>query len=463
MTTETAAPADVDELSVGIAPVPAALRRLRTVDIGVLWGDLAVGVLVLAAGALLVAPEGLGVDLGPALGAIAVGSIVGTVLLALVGLAAHDLGVPTMVMLRPVLGRLGSYGASVVNVVQLVGWTAFELWAMALFASHVSDELFGFRAYGLWLAAAAVVCTALALAGPARVVRRWLERFGVWLVLVTCGYLTIYLIVTTDLGDLFASRGGGVGFARAVDWVVAMPVSWLPLVADYNRFSAGRRQNFLGTFGYAIGNFWFFALGALLVLSAGVVDSSPEGIAAGILGLSSATLVGVALLLALLTGETDEAFADIYSASVSVQNVVPRVSQRPLVLAVSVLGTAIAAVVTASDFELFLFLLGSVFVPLFAVVLAWWAAGGLSSSRAVEGAPSLRPAMLAAWLVGFGVYQWAVPTGPDWWVEWVTDVVPGAGEHGGLGASLPAFAVAFGLAWLLARLTTRPAATRSIR
>ena len=46
----------VDDGTVGIEPVPASLRRLRAVDIGVLWGDLSIGVLsigvlVLAAGA----------------------------------------------------------------------------------------------------------------------------------------------------------------------------------------------------------------------------------------------------------------------------------------------------------------------------------------------------------------------------------------------------------------------------
>jgi hypothetical protein len=47
----TALDQPVDDGTVGIVPVPASLHRLRAVDIGVLWGDLSIGVLVLAAGA----------------------------------------------------------------------------------------------------------------------------------------------------------------------------------------------------------------------------------------------------------------------------------------------------------------------------------------------------------------------------------------------------------------------------
>ena len=373
-----AATRGVDDSSVGIGPVPVELRRLRAFDIGVLWGDLAIGVLVLAAGALLVTPTdagGLGLGFGPALLAIAIGSLAGSLLLALVAAAGHDRAVPTMVLLRPVLGRYGSYGASAVNVLQLIGWTGFELWAMALFANRVSDRVFGFTAYGLWLAVAALTCTALALVGPVRVVRVWLEKVGAWVVLAACGYLTIYLIAHAH--DLFHSTSGSRPFGLAVDLVVAQPVSWLPLVADYNRFATSRRQSFAGTLtGYTIGNAWFYALGALLVLSAGLVDSSPAGIAAGVLGLSAGAVVGTTLLLALLAGETDEAFADIYSAAVSIENVFPRARHRLLVVGVAGAGTALAAVVTMSNYENFLFLLGSVFVPLFGVLLGHWVAGG---------------------------------------------------------------------------------------
>src|SRR5438552_9539531 len=138
----------------GIRPVPPEHRRLSGFDFFVLWGDLAIGLLVLLTGALLVPALGL----PKALLAIGVGSIIGCIPLALVGLAGAREGVPGMVLFRPVLGVEGSYLPSVLNIVQLIGWTGFEFWAMALVANrmwHVS--------YWFWLAIVAVVCTALAL------------------------------------------------------------------------------------------------------------------------------------------------------------------------------------------------------------------------------------------------------------------------------------------------------------
>jgi len=450
----TLTPEPVDEVSLGIQPVPQPLRKLGALDVGVLWGNLAVGILVLAAGALLVTPVnagGLGQRFGNALVAIVVGSVAGSALLALVALAGHDRGVPSMVLLRPVLGRYGSYGATLVNVAQLIGWTGFEFWAMALFANRVSKQVFDFDAFWLWLAFVAIFCTGLALIGPMKVVRVWLERAGIWIVLVAAGYLTLYYLFKSGFGPFFGNRPGASPFGVAVDLVIVMPVSWLPLVADYNRFSVTRRQNFTGTFaGYTLGNIWFYALGALLILAGGFADASPEGIAAGILGISAGVVVGTVLLVSLLAGETDEAWADIYSAAVSIQNVVPRVAQRTLVLVIAAAGTAIAAVVTAGNYETFLFLLGSVFVPLFGVVLATWVAGGLApSGRDGPREPEFRLANVLVWIGGVGLYHWINPTGPSWWINWVTNHVPGAGAHAWLGSSLPSFAFAFGAGLLV--------------
>src|SRR5439155_2404199 len=115
----------------GIRPVPEQLKTLGGRDLAVLWGDLSIGLLVLVSGALLVPALGL----PSALAAIAIGSAIGCVPLALVGVAGAPRGVPGMVLFRPVLGLRGSYLPSLANLVQLVGWTAFEFWAMGSVAA----------------------------------------------------------------------------------------------------------------------------------------------------------------------------------------------------------------------------------------------------------------------------------------------------------------------------------------
>ena len=106
-------------------------------------------------------------------------------------------------------------------------------------------------------------------------------------------------------------------------------------------------------------------------------------------------------LLALTVDETDEAFANIYSTAVSIQNLVPRASQRLLIVGVAVAATAISLGVDLRRYQDFLLLLGAFFVPLFGVLLAdWLVAGRHYGERDVFSGPAWRPGMIAAWLAG---------------------------------------------------------------
>ncbi|HYZ10830.1 MAG TPA: cytosine permease, partial [Actinomycetota bacterium] len=180
----------------GVRPTAPEVRRLSNLDFAILWGDLGIGLLVLVTGALLVPALGL----PQALLAIAIGSLIGCVPLALVGRAGAREGVPGMVLLRPTLGTRGSYLPTILNVAQLVGWTAFELWAMALVASRITGPVFGVDGFTFWLVAAALVCLALSLGGPVLVVRRWMARFGVWVVAAVAAWVTVRVLTTADLG-----------------------------------------------------------------------------------------------------------------------------------------------------------------------------------------------------------------------------------------------------------------------
>jgi NCS1 family nucleobase:cation symporter-1 len=442
----------------GIRSIPAERRILNGLDLAVLWGDLSVGLLVMVTGALLV--PGLGFS--QALLAIAVGSVIGCVPLALVALAGQREGVPTMVLFRPILGERGSFLPTALNVLQLVGWTAVEFWAIGEVANVASDRLFGFDAREFWVAVVAVVCTALALGGPILVVRRWLERFGIYVLIATAVWITVGVLGETDLGRLWERSGdGGLPFWLAVDLVIVMPISWLPLAADYTRFAKPGSRAAAGTYvGYLIGNVWFYALGVLIALAAG---ETPDvaGIGASIVVLAG----GGVVLLALLVGESDNAFADIYSAAVSAQNAAPNVPQRALIAFVGAVSFVLALVFTMERYEFFLFLIGSVFVPLFGVFAADYfvrARGRYGEARLFE-RTGVRAGALVPWIAGFVLFHWCVPTGPQAWTDAVETVfaewlsLPFPLFDSRLGASLPSFAIAFALALVIPK---RTAATR---
>ncbi len=446
----------------GIRPVPRALRTLSGLDLAVLWGDLSIGLLVLVTGALLVPALGL----PAAVAAIGIGTVIGCLPLGLAAAAGAREGVPAMVLFRPSLGLVGSYLPSVANLVQLAGWTAFEFWAIARVANAAANDLFGVDAGLAWLVVTAVVCTGLALAGPVFAVRRWLEKVGIWILLGVAVFLTVRVATVGDLGQLWSQSGtGGLPFWLAVDLVIAMPVSWLPLVADYTRFGRDTRGAAIGSAtGYAIGNAWFYLLGVLLVLAAGAA-ADPLDIGTTI----AAAAGGGVVLLALLAGETDQAMANVYSAAVTVQNVRPGWSQRGLIVVVGSIGFAVAAGIgadAAATLEGFLLLIGSVFVPLFGVFLAHWAV--LARARYGEEAlfdeahPGVRWGSAVAWAFGFVAFQWCAPTTlVGWWADGLEALFTGLGlpfpliPGAALGGSLPGFTVAFLAALVLARAPRR--------
>jgi NCS1 family nucleobase:cation symporter-1 len=443
---------DTIERSWGIEPVPPRLQVLGGVDTGLLWGNLGVSLLVVVAGAALVPA----LSLRDALVAIVVGCLVGNVMLGIAGAIGADARVPGMVLMRAPLGRRGSYLPSAINVLQGLGWSIFELLIIATAAAALSDELFGFRAQWLWTLAFGAVALVLALLGPIGFVRRFVRRFAVWVVPFALLYLTWWALDGADLGALWDAPGeGGLSVWQGADIVVAITVSWIPYAADYTRFSRSRRSAFLGTgVGYFVPDAWLLALGVVLVLSRDLSDAAqlPSAVVAG--GIA-ATLA----LFALLVTETDEAFANVYSASVSLQNLMPRASQPLLIASVAAVATLGALVIDLVSYQTFLLLLGSFFVPLFAVLLAHWLVSGRHySPDDVFEAPAWRPGLVGAWLAGFALYQWLYPTGPSWWVDLVERLDPPSWE---IGATVPSFLLSFGIAGVVAVFTTRSAEPRA--
>ncbi|HEX9117539.1 MAG TPA: putative hydroxymethylpyrimidine transporter CytX [Anaerolineae bacterium] len=417
----------------GTEPVPRDKRILRGSDMFVFWSSLGVGLLVLQAGTLLVP----GLSLRGAAGAIVVGTLVGSLLLALTGVIGSDTGAPTMVLLRPILGWRGSFLPTVFNVIQLIGWTAFEFWVIAVTASRVSQSVFGAPHYTLWLVVGVLFCLLLALGGPLVMVRDWLEKFGVWAMFIALIWISARLIASGQLPALWSQPGNGqMPFWLAVDLVVAMPISWIPLVADYNRFAASRSGSFWGTIiGYIVTNIWLYGLGALFVLMLNLHEADPGALAAGVMGLTG----GLVSLVIILVDETDNVFASIYSSAISIQNSFPRLNQRWLIIAVTAVSAGLAAILTMAEYQEFLLLIGSVFVPLFGVLAADYflvrrrpydepdlygvELGGARDAGTTKSDFNL--VGLACWIVGIVVYHLISRTLPS------------------LGASIPSFVITF--------------------
>ena len=434
----------------GVEPVPPSLRVLRTFDLFVLWSSLGVGLLVLAAGTLLIGVGGFGFGLTLAESAVVAlfGSVLGSIMLAAAAHHGSRAGVPTMVSLRPILGRRGSFIPTALNVFQLLGWAAFELLVMGIAAATLVGDLFGPSTAAIFIPIFGAVVAALALGGPLAVIRAWLEKFAIWLVYASTAAIGIALILKgPSLGIRSAPQyfSGTTSLLLALDLVIAMPVSWWPLISDYNRFARSSKDSLIGTAaGYTIANTVFYMLGAGL-MALGIAIGQPNFLAViGLLGL------GAFPLLIILVDETDNAFANIYSTAVSIQNLAPRRRQLTFIAAATVIAMAGAAFLWSrgeglgGGYEGFLFLIGGLFVPLLGVVIAdsfVVRRGTYAANEFFEDAPRWRWSPFASWIPGAVLYFVIVVFG-----------LP-------IGATLPSFALAAGLHILLSRVEsalTRP-------
>jgi len=360
------------------------------------------------------------------------------VLLALAGVIGTDTGLAAMSSLRPTLGVRGASIPAVLNMIQLVGWGAFEVIVMRDSADALSKQAFGFSAPLVWTLIFGVLATLLAISGPLSFVRRFLRSWGIWLLLAGAAWLTYAVLAQHDLGALMRRPGNGeMSFGGAIDLVVAMPLSWLPLIADYTRFGRKAGETFRGTIlGYGIANLWFYALGAVYGLAAGGGDA--------LLTTALAQAGGGLALLLVLIDEIDNAFADVHSAAVSTGTFWTRASVPMLSAAFGALCTLIALVVPMAKYQNFLLLIGSVFAPLFGVVLVDHFivrkrridVGSLADTQGRYGfSGGWHISAFVAWAIGIAAYQ-AIS-------QWLPN----------LGATLPALVI--GAVCYLAFVSTR--------
>jgi putative hydroxymethylpyrimidine transporter CytX len=434
----------------GIRPVPERLRVLGFADSFLLWLNLGISLLV------LVAASYFQLSLKQAVAATVLGGLVGNAMLATAALIGADARVPTMVLQRAPLGQRGSWLATGLNVLQCLGWSVFEITVIATAAGALTNRVFGFHLVWLWKLVFGGVGLVLALLGPIGFVRRFVRKIGIWVVGASILYLGVWILVHGHVGRLWGESGGTGTFWAAFDLVIALTVSWIPLVADYTRFSRDRRSAFWGAgLGYLIPTLFQFGFGSILVLSHPAID----GPTAVLTTVAAAGVGSVLALLALTVDETDEAFANIYSTAVSLQNFAPRAAQRLLIVGVAVAATLISLAVGLTQYASFLYLLGAVFVPLFGVLLAdWLVAGRHYDERDIFSGPAWRPGMIGAWLAGFALYEYLAPSGPAWWLG----LIHHSSAPLDFTASLPSFAVAFvlaGAASLVARRSGVLAAT----
>ncbi|EOC69845.1 permease for cytosine/purine, uracil, thiamine, allantoin family protein [Neisseria meningitidis NM3164] len=357
--------------------------------IGLIWFGAAVSIAEISTGTLL-AP--LGWQRG--LAALLLGHAVGGALFFAAAYIGALTGRSSMESVRLSFGKRGSVLFSVANMLQLAGWTAVMIYAGATVSSALGKVLWDGESFVWW-----------ALANGALIVL-WLV-FGarktgglktVSMLLMLLAVLWLSAEVFSMAGSTAAQVSDGMSFGTAVELSAVMPLSWLPLAADYTR--QARRPfaaTLTATLAYTLTGCWMYALGLAAALFTGETDVAKILLGAGL---------GAAGILAVVLSTVTTTFLDAYSAGVSANNISAKLSETPIAVAVAVVGTLLAVLLPVTEYENFLLLIGSVFAPMAAVLIADFFV--LKRREEIEGFDF---AGLVLWLAGFILYRFLLSSG----------------------------------------------------
>ena len=314
---------------------------------------------------------------------ILIGHLIGCTLLFFAGYIGGKARKSAMETTKMSFGQKGGLFFALMNVIQLIGWTAIMIYDGALSANAIWNT-------GIWLWALVI----------GLLIILWIKIGITNLGKINTVTMTALFILTLVLCKvIFFGNGsaapiseGGLTFGGAVEMAVAMPLSWMPLISDYTKeaekpFAATLTSSVT----YGIISCWMYIIGMGAALFAGTTDISLIMVRAGL---------GLAGLLIVVFSTVTTTFLDAYSAGISAESLTSRISGKTMGIVVAVIGTVGAMLFPMDDITNFLYFIGSVFAPMIAIMIADFLVKAEDSGRDVQWVN------LLVWLLGFCLYRY---------------------------------------------------------
>ena len=350
-----------------------------------LWFGAAVSIAEILTGGLI-AP--LGFKTGVIV--ILVGHLMGTGILILGGIIGTREKVPSITSTSISFGMYGTYLISILNIIQLIGWTVVMIRSAANSVNLITESLWSFNNILVCIIFIGVLTMLWVYFGNAGMKK--LNITAVFLLFI----LTLILgtIIFKDKTLLLKASTGEMSFGGALELNIIMPLSWLPLIADYTRFAKSEKGGAYGSFiGYFLGSSWMFIIG----LGAAIVSNNSDPSA-----MMLAANLGMAALGIVVLSTVTTTFLDVYSAGVSFLNIMPKISERKVGIIMAIIGTVVATIVPIENYEHFLYAIGSVFAPLFAILITDYFI--IKKNTKVQPSVLINFGAIVVWIIGIVIY-----------------------------------------------------------
>ena len=351
---------------------------------------------------------------GRGLAAILLGHVIGCVLLFLAGVIGGNSRLSAMETVKSSFGNKGGLFFALLNVLQLVGWTAIMIYDGALAAGGIFSS-----GHWIWCLVIGVLIIVWIMVGITN-----LGKINT-VAMTALFLLTLVLckVIFFSGNSILTEPDDSLSFGAAVELAVAMPLSWLPLISDYTREAKKPvAATAVSAVVYGLVSCWMYLIGMGASILTGESDIAQIMLKAG--------LSVIALIIVVFSTVTTT-FLDAYSAGISNESIFPQFKGQYVAVAVTVVGTIGAIVFPMDDITGFLYLIGSVFAPMIAIQIADYFI--LHRDRRKTAFDTRN---LVIWVIGFVLYRILMnvdlPVGntlPDMIITIILCVIAGAVLH----------------------------------
>lgn len=354
-----------------------AERRTTVFENGLIWFGAAVSIAEIITGTYF-APLGF----SKGLLAIFIGHIIGCIMLFLSGLIGGKARKSAMEATKMSFGQKGALFFSILNIIQLIGWTAIMIFDGALAVNGIFNI-----GNWIWCLIIGVLIIIWILIG--------IEHLGKLNTVAMTALFVLTIILSFIIfgkGNVLNVSSEGITFGAAVELSVAMPLSWLPLISDYTREAEKPfKATVVSALTYGIVSMWMYVIGMGAAIFTAETDIAQIMLKAGL---------GIAGLLIVVFSTVTTTFLDAYSAGISSESLSKKINGTKFAIAVAIIGTVGAITLPLHDITNFLYFIGSVFAPMIAIQIADFFILKKSTEKL-----SFNAQNLIIWIIGFVVYR----------------------------------------------------------
>ncbi len=300
---------------------------------------------------------------------IVLGTLLGVTVLSLVGCIGTRTGLPTMVLSRGAFGVRGGKVPGVLNLAVLMGWSWVQALLAGIAVNYAVETLTGFSSIPLFTILCQSIVVLLALFG-----HHGIERVEPFIAVVMIG-LALFVFYKAfsafGLGEFVSLPGdpsAGMTAAITFDVVVATAISWTVLSADFNRNAKTQLGGIFGTvIGYTASTSIAMSLGATAAAYAQLKGGGAQGFDPAVLVENFGLPAALVVFLSVMATNT----LVVYGMVMSYLDLRPEsnfLASALVIGAISIVGALWQGIL--DRFLDFLLLIGTFFVPVFAIMLA---------------------------------------------------------------------------------------------